>query len=88
MEFSSFSLLFIQGSFEIMALTGGFFPQKSVGGTLIRSGRMNISFANSDGLFLGGRLAGILVAASPVQVYTLQIYSLFQFFTGQGIISL
>ncbi|XP_057449877.1 AT-hook motif nuclear-localized protein 1 isoform X2 [Lotus japonicus] len=38
-----------EGSFEIMALSGGFFPQESVGGTLIRSGRMNISCGISKG---------------------------------------
>ena len=38
------------------------------GGTKSRSGGMSVSLAGPDGRVLGGGLAGLLVAAGPVQV--------------------
>lgn len=46
-----------------------------IGGTKIRSGGMSISLAGPDGRVVGGGLAGLLVAAAPVQVLVLfQVY--------------
>lgn len=63
-----FALLrFIQGRFEILSLSGSFMPSDS-GGTRSRSGGMSVSLASPDGRVVGGGVAGLLVAASPVQV--------------------
>ena len=42
-------------------------PSES-GGTKSRSGGMSVSLAGPDGRVLAGGLAGLLVAAGPVQV--------------------
>lgn len=39
-----------------------------IGGTKSRSGGMSVSLAGSDGRVMGGGLAGMLIAAGPVQV--------------------
>lgn len=39
------------------------------GGTRSRSGGMSVSLASPDGRVVGGGVAGLLVAASPVQVF-------------------
>ena len=38
------------------------------GGTRSRSGGMSVSLASPDGRVVGGGVAGLLVAASPIQV--------------------
>lgn len=38
------------------------------GGTKSRSGGMSVSLAGPDGRVVGGGLAGLLIAAGPVQV--------------------
>ena len=38
-------------------------------GTRSRSGGMSVSLASPDGRVVGGGVAGLLVAASPVQVW-------------------
>lgn len=38
------------------------------GGTRSRSGGLSVSLASPDGRVVGGGVAGLLVAASPVQV--------------------
>lgn len=43
------------------------------GGTTSTTGRLSVSLAGPDGRVLGGGLAGLLVAASPVQVIFLEI---------------
>lgn len=60
----------MQGRFEILSLTGSFMPSES-GGMRNRSGGMSVSLASPDGRVVGGGVAGLLVAASPVQVYIL-----------------
>ncbi|KAL6004804.1 hypothetical protein ACLOJK_005360 [Asimina triloba] len=55
------------GRFEILSLSGSFMPTES-GGTRSRSGGMSVSLASPDGRVVGGGVAGLLVAASPVQV--------------------
>ncbi|KAK9273867.1 hypothetical protein L1049_018679 [Liquidambar formosana] len=56
-----------KGRFEILSLTGTFTPTES-GGTKSRAGGMTISLASPDGRIVGGCVAGLLIAASPVQV--------------------
>lgn len=58
---------FLQGHFEILSLSGSFMPTDN-GGTKSRAGGMSVSLAGPDGRVLGGGLAGMLIAAGPVQV--------------------
>jgi len=52
-------------------------PNES-GGTRSRSGGMSVSLASPDGRVVGGGVAGLLVAASPVQV-CIQIHKFIPF---------
>lgn len=61
------SFFCVQGRFEILSLSGSFMPNET-GGTRSRSGGMSVSLASPDGRVVGGGVAGLLVAASPVQV--------------------
>ncbi|XLV01492.1 hypothetical protein S245_015829, partial [Arachis hypogaea] len=63
---SSGGTLTYEGRFEILSLSGSFMPNDD-GGTRSRSGGMSISLASPDGRVVGGGVAGLLVAASPVQ---------------------
>ncbi|XP_030530503.1 AT-hook motif nuclear-localized protein 6-like [Rhodamnia argentea] len=56
-----------EGCFEILSLSGSFAPIMN-GGTISRSGGMSVSLSGPDGRVIGGGLAGLLVAAGPVQV--------------------
>ena len=60
-------MISIQGRFELLSLSGSFTPTDN-GGTRDRSGGMSVSLAAADGRVIGGGVAGLLVAASPVQV--------------------
>jgi hypothetical protein len=62
------SIHYFQGRFEILSLSGSFMPSEN-GGTKGRSGGMSVSLAGPDGRVVGGGLAGLLVAAGPVQVH-------------------
>lgn len=64
---SSGGTLTYEGQFEILSLNGSFKPMDD-GVTKNRSGGMSISFSAPNGQILGGGLAGLLVAAGPVQV--------------------
>ncbi|URE04368.1 AT-hook protein 1 [Musa troglodytarum] len=55
------------GRFEIISLSGSFLLTED-GSTRSRSGGLSIALAGSDGRILGGGVAGMLVAATPVQV--------------------
>lgn len=44
-------------------------------GTRSRTGGMSVSLASPDGRVVGGGVAGLLVAASPVQVSDLLLFS-------------
>ncbi|KAK7267461.1 hypothetical protein RIF29_20135 [Crotalaria pallida] len=55
------------GRFEILSLSGSFMPTDNQG-TRSRSGGMSVSLASPDGRVVGGGVAGLLVAAGPVQV--------------------
>ncbi|CAI9103768.1 OLC1v1002316C1 [Oldenlandia corymbosa var. corymbosa] len=65
---SSGGTLTYEGRFEILSLTGSFTPTEIAGSRMGRTGGMSISLASPDGRVVGGTLAGLLIAASPVQV--------------------
>lgn len=56
-----------EGRFEIISLSGSFSPSENNGGRS-RSGVLSVSLAGPDGRVLGGGVAGMLMAASPVQI--------------------
>ncbi|XP_061997189.1 AT-hook motif nuclear-localized protein 7 [Rosa rugosa] len=56
-----------EGRFEILSLSGSYMPTENAG-TKSRSGGMSVSLAGPDGRVVGGGLAGLLIAAGPVQV--------------------
>lgn len=64
---SSGGTLTYEGRFEILSLTGSFMPSES-GGIRNRTGGMSVSLASPDGRVVGGGVAGLLVAASPIQI--------------------
>ncbi|KAG2581231.1 AT-hook motif nuclear-localized protein 7-like [Panicum virgatum] len=64
---SSGGTLTYEGRFELLSLSGSFMPTEN-SGTRSRSGGMSVSLASPDGRVVGGGVAGLLVAASPVQI--------------------
>eukprot|EP01018_Ginkgo_biloba_P034164 Gb_17097 [translate_table: standard] len=56
-----------EGRFEILSLSGSFLLTEN-GGTRSRTGGLSVSLAGPDGRVVGGGVAGMLMAASPVQV--------------------
>ncbi|KAF8406744.1 hypothetical protein HHK36_008836 [Tetracentron sinense] len=56
-----------EGRFEILSLSGSFILSES-GGQRSRTGGLSVSLAGPDGRVLGGGVAGLLTAASPVQI--------------------
>lgn len=56
-----------EGRFEILSLSGSFMLSDG-GGPRSRTGGLSVSLAGPDGRVLGGGVAGLLIAASPVQV--------------------
>ncbi|KAK2995923.1 hypothetical protein RJ640_029805 [Escallonia rubra] len=56
-----------EGRFEIISLSGSFLLSES-NGNRSRTGGLSVSLAGSDGRVLGGGVAGMLLAATPVQV--------------------
>ncbi|XVF79895.1 hypothetical protein PTKIN_Ptkin15bG0027400 [Pterospermum kingtungense] len=64
---SSGGTLTYEGRFEILSLSGSFMLTETQG-TRSRSGGMSVSLASPDGRVVGGGVAGLLIAASPVQV--------------------
>lgn len=57
----------MQGRFEILSLTGSF-TVSEIGGVRSRTGGLSVSLAGPDGRVVGGGIAGLLTAASPIQV--------------------
>ncbi|PKA47563.1 hypothetical protein AXF42_Ash014759 [Apostasia shenzhenica] len=55
------------GRFEILTLSGSFTITDS-GGIRSRTGGLSVSLAGPDGRVIGGGVAGLLLAASPIQV--------------------
>ncbi|XP_047073729.1 AT-hook motif nuclear-localized protein 1-like [Lolium rigidum] len=64
---SSGGTLTYEGRFELLSLSGSFMPNET-SGPRSRSGGMSVSLASPDGRVVGGGVAGLLVAASPVQI--------------------
>ncbi|XP_047962986.1 AT-hook motif nuclear-localized protein 3-like [Salvia hispanica] len=64
---SSGGTLTYEGCFEILSLTGSFIVSDE-GLAKSRSGGMSVSLVGPDGRVFGGGLAGMIVAAGPVQV--------------------
>ncbi|XP_042407777.1 AT-hook motif nuclear-localized protein 9-like [Zingiber officinale] len=56
-----------EGRFEILCLSGSYMMTDN-GGSRSRTGGLSISLSNTDGRVIGGSVAGVLVAATPVQV--------------------
>lgn len=65
--FFSFFFLNIQGRFEILSLSGSFLLTEN-GGQRSRTGGLSVSLSGPDGRVLGGGVAGLLTAATPIQV--------------------
>ncbi|PON56108.1 PPC domain containing protein [Parasponia andersonii] len=63
---SSGGILTYEGRFEILSLSGSF----TVSDTTARSrtGGLSVSLAGPDGRVIGGGIAGLLTAASPIQI--------------------
>lgn len=57
----------LQGRFEILSLSGSFTVTET-GGVRSRTGGLSVSLASPDGRVIGGGIAGLLLAASPIQV--------------------
>lgn len=72
-----------QGRFEIISLSGSFLLAED-GDTRSRTGGLSVALAGSDGRVLGGCVAGMLMAATPVQVRYMWIF----FLTPAGICSI
>ncbi|XP_008776146.2 AT-hook motif nuclear-localized protein 7-like [Phoenix dactylifera] len=64
---SSGGTLTYEGRFEILSLSGSFTVTET-GGVRSRSGGISVSLAGPDGRVVGGGVAGLLLAASPIQV--------------------
>ncbi|URD85181.1 AT-hook protein 1 [Musa troglodytarum] len=60
-------IITVKGRFDIISLSGSFLLTEE-GSTRSRSGGLSVALAGSDGRILGGGVAGMLVAATPVQV--------------------
>ncbi|CAN6860987.1 unnamed protein product [Brassica oleracea] len=56
-----------EGRFEILSLSGTFMETENQG-SRGRSGGMSVSLAGPDGRVVGGGVAGLLIAATPIQV--------------------
>lgn len=60
-------LLFLQGRFEILCLSGSYLVLDD-GGTRTRSGGLCIALCGPDHRVIGGSVGGVLTAAGTVQV--------------------
>ncbi|KAL0016734.1 hypothetical protein SO802_003803 [Lithocarpus litseifolius] len=56
-----------EGRFEILSLSGSFLLTEN-GGQRSRTGGLSVSLSGPDGRVLGGGVAGLLTAATPIQV--------------------
>ncbi|XP_028765870.1 AT-hook motif nuclear-localized protein 10 isoform X2 [Neltuma alba] len=61
-----------EGRFEILSLSGSFLVSEH-GSQWSRTGGLSVSLSGPDGRVLGGGVAGLLTAASPVQGASLQM---------------
>ncbi|MCD9644848.1 hypothetical protein HAX54_033360, partial [Datura stramonium] len=67
-QFAGGDTMSYKGQFVITSLSGSFLLSES-NGRRSRTGRLSVSLAGKDGRVFGGIVAGMLTAASPVQVY-------------------
>lgn len=65
----------MQGRFEILSLSGSF-SNAATGGARSRTGSIYVSLAGPDGRVIGGGVAGLLLAASPIQVRNIFLIAL------------
>lgn len=70
-------LIFVQGRFEIICLSGSYLVTDG-DGSRTRSGGLSVSLASPDGRVIGGGVGGMLIAASPVQVIYLIVLRFFR----------
>ncbi|KAG6485550.1 AT-hook motif nuclear-localized protein 9-like isoform X1 [Zingiber officinale] len=56
-----------EGRFEILCLSGSYMKTDN-GGSRSRSGGLSVCLSSPDGRIIGGGVAGVLIAATPVQV--------------------
>lgn len=61
-------LLFLQGRFQILCLSGSYLLSEG-GGPRDRTGGLSVSVCSPDGHVIGGAVGGRLIAASLVQVF-------------------
>lgn len=67
-ESSSVGTVTYEGRYEILSLSGSYVPTDGENGAKQRTGGLSVSLAGSDGRVFGGGVAGLLTAASPIQV--------------------
>ncbi|KAF2307553.1 hypothetical protein GH714_029708 [Hevea brasiliensis] len=65
---SSGGILTYEGRFEIISLSGSFTVTET-GGVRSRTGGLSVSLASPDGRVIGCGIAGLLLAASPIQLH-------------------
>lgn len=65
---SSGGFLTYEGRFEILSLSGSFTMNDNGSGMTSRTGGLSVSLAGPDGRVIGGGVAGLLTAASPIQI--------------------
>ena len=63
---------FLQGRFQILCLSGSYLVAED-GGPRNRTGGVSVSLCSPDGHVVGGGVA-MLMAASPVQVFSFTLY--------------
>ncbi|KAM3199728.1 hypothetical protein P3L10_032088 [Capsicum annuum] len=63
-----------EGRFDIVSLSGSFVPSQ-IGSQQSKKGGFSVSLARSDGRIFGGGVAGVLTAASPVQVIVASFFA-------------
>ncbi|PIN23789.1 hypothetical protein CDL12_03485 [Handroanthus impetiginosus] len=65
---SSGGILTYEGLFEILSFSGSFTPTETPDSKFRRPGSMTITLSGADGRVVGGLMAGLTVAATPVKV--------------------
>ena len=79
------ALFVVQGRFEILSLSGLYLLTEN-GGQRSRTGGLSVSLSGPDGRVLGGGVAGLLTAASPVQVLVIIFRTFFIFHIGTALV--
>lgn len=71
-EANYFVSMTLQGRFQILCLSGSYLVAED-GGPRNRTGGVSVSLSSPDGHVIGGGVA-MLIAASPVQVFSFRTY--------------